>query len=182
MILAKHGEVRDDVHGGDVGCDDDDGGGVGEATRRRRIGRRFAQVLDDFLDASAQGLVLRGCALYFSGKSLQGKGRLHFLTARRIFLTSFPSCASGTANGTSAESGMILVTTALSSSTTLTRDCSGSFSSSASRASATSPLTLVFFLSFFDFFTPSASARFSFFSFFSFLAFTLSESLPIVAG
>ena len=59
MVLAEDGDVRDDVHGRDVGGDDDDGGRVVDVGASRVL--RLAQRLDDFLDAAAEGLGLRGC-------------------------------------------------------------------------------------------------------------------------
>lgn len=57
MVLAEHGNVGDDVHGGDVAGDDDDAG-EGAVRGRRRGG--FAEGLDDFFDAALEGVVLGG--------------------------------------------------------------------------------------------------------------------------
>lgn len=55
MVLAQHGEVRDDVLGRDVAGDDDDSGERGVAGAGRG---RLAQRLDDLLDAALEGVVL----------------------------------------------------------------------------------------------------------------------------
>lgn len=57
MVFAENGDVGDDVHGGDVACDDDhageggvSGGGSGG----------FAEGFDDFFDAALEGAVFGG--------------------------------------------------------------------------------------------------------------------------
>ena len=58
-LLAGPRFSHHDVHRRDVGGDDDDGGGVVDVGGSRVL--RLAQRLDDFLDAAAEGLGLRGC-------------------------------------------------------------------------------------------------------------------------
>lgn len=55
VVLAQHGEVADDVLGGDVAGDDDDAGEGGVAGGG---GGGFAECLDDFLDTALEGVVL----------------------------------------------------------------------------------------------------------------------------
>lgn len=60
MVFAEDGQMRNDVHGRDIGSDNDDGervrdvGGGGG-----RVGR-FAERFDDFLDAAAERFGLCG--------------------------------------------------------------------------------------------------------------------------
>jgi len=61
VVLAEHGDVRYDVHGGDVGGEDDDaeglllwGGGGGGG------GGGFAEGFDDFFYAAFEGFVFGG--------------------------------------------------------------------------------------------------------------------------
>jgi hypothetical protein len=56
VVLAQNGDVRDNVHGGDVGSENDNAGGdvdlgVGGGDRR------LAEGLDDFLDTTLERLV-----------------------------------------------------------------------------------------------------------------------------
>jgi hypothetical protein len=68
VVFAEHGDVRDDVHGRDVGGDDDNGDGVAEVGG---CDLGFAQRFDDFLDAAAEGLGLGGwVVLEFVARSL----------------------------------------------------------------------------------------------------------------
>jgi hypothetical protein len=59
VVLAKYGNVADDVHGRDVGGENDNTGGrvgcAGDA------GGRFADGLDALLDTALEGLVLGSC-------------------------------------------------------------------------------------------------------------------------
>lgn len=59
VVLAEYGNVADDVHGRDVGSEDDDSRGrvgcAGDASGR------FADGLDALLDTALEGLVLCGC-------------------------------------------------------------------------------------------------------------------------
>lgn len=57
MVFAEDGDVRDDVHGGDVTGDDDEAGESGVAGAG---GGGLAQGLDDFLDTALEGVVLGG--------------------------------------------------------------------------------------------------------------------------
>lgn len=60
MVLAQHGEVRDDVHGRNVAGDDDNAGERGVAGGGRG---RLSESLDDLLDAALQGVVLGSCEM-----------------------------------------------------------------------------------------------------------------------
>ena len=60
VVFAENGNVRNDVHGRDVSGDDDDGGGVGQGGTGA-CGSGFAQRLDDFFYAAAEGLGFGGC-------------------------------------------------------------------------------------------------------------------------
>lgn len=61
MVLAQHGDVGDDVHGGDVGGEDDDGEGQGGGGRGG--GGGFTQGFDGFFDAALDGAVGGGCII-----------------------------------------------------------------------------------------------------------------------
>lgn len=56
MVLAQHGNVRDDIHGGDIGGKDNEsvggGGSVGSG------GGGLAESLYDLLDTTLEALVL----------------------------------------------------------------------------------------------------------------------------
>ena len=71
MVLAQHGEVRDDVLRRDVARDDDD---AGERRVARGGGGRLAERLDYLLDAALEGVVLGGYRERVSGSL--GKGIL----------------------------------------------------------------------------------------------------------
>ena len=60
VILAENGDVRDDVHGADVGGEDDDGWGRNLGCGRVG-GGGFADGLDDFFDTALEALLLCGC-------------------------------------------------------------------------------------------------------------------------
>jgi hypothetical protein len=60
VVLAQHGEVRDDVHGRDVAGDDDNARERGVAGGGRG---RLSESLDDLLDTALQGVVLGGCEM-----------------------------------------------------------------------------------------------------------------------
>ena len=60
VVLAEDGDVRDDVHGGDVGGEDDNGGGR-DLGGGRVGGGGFADGLDDFFDTTLEALLLCGC-------------------------------------------------------------------------------------------------------------------------
>ena len=170
MVFAENGDMGDDIHGRDVGGDDNDCGRVVD------IGivsgaLRLAESLDDFLNTTAKSLGLCSCNVSVGVIDLQVRKlvdivNVHFLTVFKIFLTSLSLSARGKAKGTSAPEGSSPSAPAPLSISIM--DTSGS-SIAASRASVTS----LFFLSFFSFLgleTPSASARFSFFSFLSFFS------------
>lgn len=60
VVLAEDGDMRDDVHGGDVGGEDDNG--RGRDLGGGRVGRGgFADGLDDFFDTTLEALLLCGC-------------------------------------------------------------------------------------------------------------------------
>lgn len=67
MVLAQHGEVGDDVHGGDVAGDDDNAGERRVAGSR---GGRLSEGLDDFLDTALERVVLGRCGCRVSMQSL----------------------------------------------------------------------------------------------------------------
>lgn len=56
MILAKHRDVGDDIHGGDIGGENDDAVGGGGGGRGGE--GRLAESLDDFFYAALEGLGL----------------------------------------------------------------------------------------------------------------------------
>jgi hypothetical protein len=60
VVLAEDGDVADDVHGADVGGEDDNGGSGGLGCGRVR-GCGFADGLDDFFDTTLEALLLCGC-------------------------------------------------------------------------------------------------------------------------
>lgn len=60
VVFAENGDVGDDVHGRDVGGNDDDGGRVVDVGGVSRA-LRLTESLDDFLDTTAEGLGLRSC-------------------------------------------------------------------------------------------------------------------------
>lgn len=66
MVLAQHGEVADDVLGGDVAGDDDDAGERGVAGGG---GGGFAERLDDFLDTALEGVVLGSYVKQYQSRS-----------------------------------------------------------------------------------------------------------------
>ena len=56
MVFTQDGDVRDDIHRGDIGCEDNDAGAGNVASS---LGR-FAQGFNNFFDSTLQGLVFRG--------------------------------------------------------------------------------------------------------------------------
>ena len=56
VVLAEHGNVGDNIHGRDVGGEDDNAVGDRDGGVRGRDGR-FAEGLDDFLDTALEALV-----------------------------------------------------------------------------------------------------------------------------
>lgn len=65
VVLAEDGDVADDVHGADVGGEDDNGGSRGLGCGRVG-GCGFADGLDDFFDTTLEALLLCGCVDLFS--------------------------------------------------------------------------------------------------------------------
>jgi hypothetical protein len=59
VVLAENGDVRDDVHGADVGGEDDNSWGR-DLSCGRVGGGGFADGLDDFLDTALEALLLCG--------------------------------------------------------------------------------------------------------------------------
>jgi hypothetical protein len=57
VVLAKYGNVADDVHGGNVGGENDDTGGRVDCAGDASGG--LADGLDALLDTALEGLVLR---------------------------------------------------------------------------------------------------------------------------
>lgn len=57
MVLAQHGNVRDDVLRGNVAGNDDD---AGERGALGSGGGGLAERLDDFLDATLEGAIFGG--------------------------------------------------------------------------------------------------------------------------
>jgi len=127
VVLAEHGDVRYDVHGGDVGGEDDDaggllllllwGGGGGGG------GGGFAEGFDDFFYAAFEGFVFGGWGEKKGGVRILRVGwggfggRIPFLTLLRTFFPIFSS-ANGFANGTSAprRGGAVFIFTSMVSS------------------------------------------------------------------
>lgn len=96
--------MRDDVHGGDVGGEDDDAGGLVLGAGGGWGG--FAEGFDNFFHAAFEGFVFGGwgrgggLVLGLGGRG-EGGGEIPFLTLLRTFFPIFSS-ANGFANGTSA--------------------------------------------------------------------------------
>jgi hypothetical protein len=67
VVFAENGDVRDDVHGRDIGGDDDDGRGVSERGVR---GFGFAQRFYDFFYAAAERLGFGGWGMLVRDKSV----------------------------------------------------------------------------------------------------------------
>lgn len=61
VVLAEHGNVADDVHGGDVGGQDDDAAGQGVGGRGWVAGGGLAHGFYDFLDTALEAFLLGGC-------------------------------------------------------------------------------------------------------------------------
>lgn len=59
VVLAQDGNVRDDIHGGDIGSENDDTAGDIDLSVGGGNGR-FAESLDDFLNTTLEGLVDSG--------------------------------------------------------------------------------------------------------------------------
>lgn len=59
VVLAQDGNVRDNIHGGDIGSENDDTAGDIDLSVGGGNGR-FAESLDDFLNTALEGLVDSG--------------------------------------------------------------------------------------------------------------------------